>query len=435
MKPLVIDSKGNSYSSRDLDKIAESRLTNFGRENAWFACGGGDRLVSTAFANSILDNQNPILFSQLKTEDRFVQGAVKFLDRTVTSNAGLCAFLSSGSTGIPKIIVHSVSSLKKSALKIVERYPEISGKRFHHFFPSNYMAGILNCTLIPLLSGGSIFLDDQFNFSSSFTTPVRAKEFKAKVAWLSPSMLASINIQASKGRGSFPEWEVVLAATGPLTTSVRDQVLEFSKSKIYNTFGTTESLFISTELEIRKQVDCGSPLSNVSARIMSEDGALCATGSGALYVKSDTVAKYIFQGFETVGGGFDFSEIPVSQDSYVPTGDAATIQNNRIQIEGRNDDIVVLGGLNISLARVESVAREFPQVIEVCAYARFGGTIADLSLYYEASDVDLFSERLFHEFLVEKLGMDDVPRKLFRRNLPRTPSGKVDRMQIRLFED
>jgi len=431
MNPVVIDISGRSLSHFELAKEASSRTNVSLKENSWSLCSAGDRLYSIARTFLLLERDIPTLFCQLDEKDELAKTALQFLQNELGNSRGLCAFLTSGSTGLPKLVVHKVESLRESSRKITQRFPDIAGKRLHHLFPENYMAGILNSTVVPLLTNGSIVIDHRFDFRSSFTLFDRANLFESEYAWLSPSMLSAVTSQALRARNHLPPWLVILSATGPLTQSVRDQSYSAMGIPVFNTFGTTESLFISAELEFSNNVSCGFPLDGVQPSIELLDGRQTHTGSGPLCIKSDTNAQYIFEGFNDFNGGIKFKEMLPYSRNQILTGDLCTISEFGIQITGRTDDVVVLGGFNISLSKVEEAGRRFRNVIEVCAAAPFGGAISDLILYFEtAPDVE-FSEPDFQEYLTSELGFESTPRRLIRMDLPKTANGKVDRVKLR----
>lgn len=431
MKPIVIDLVGRSIGPRQLIEIASSPPYQTLKNNSWTLCAAGDRVYSIARTFLMLENENPTLFCQLSDTDELAQATLHFLQERFGNSGGLCAFLTSGSTGVPKLVVHTVEDLREASRKIIQRFPEVAGKRLHHLFPENYMAGILNSSVIPIISGGTIVLDNRFDFRSSFTLLARAMEHKSEMAWLSPSMLAAMTSQALRGRSVFPPWELILAATGPLSTGARDQGIATSGIPILNTFGTTESLFISAELKPSNEVSCGIPLDGVQASIQIDELTRSQIGSGPLCIESNTTAKYIFQGLKDNEGKISYTEVVPLSLNYILTGDLSIISEQGIHIIGRTDDIVVLGGLNVSLSRVEEVARQFQHILDVCAIAPFGGSIADLILYFEIFPDVEFSERNFHQYLVSELGIESSPRRLVNISLPRTANGKVARQTLR----
>ena len=426
---IVIDSKGNFYNEKDLLNIA----TNFilkSKSNKLTICAKQPRIQTVSIIRHLSELGTNILFTQYTQDHPYVLSASDFLKHNLNiceSNSQLI-FLTSGSTGLPKLVVHKYENLVKAGNKILSRYPNILNSRFHHLFPANYMAGVLNCTIVPFLSKGTILLDDEFNFSSTFTTLDTAEKYKSEIAWLSPSMLKALSISAKKKKTNFSAWKMVLTATGPITTSIRDEAAYRLGCEVKNTYGTTEALFITGEIKMNAEVTCGSTFSKVELRTGNKS-AKYPIGHGEIFCSTDTYASHIFQATKK-DNVIKFKEISHSEQSFIPTGDYGYLQDNNLIVNGRVDDMVVLGGLNISLSGVENCARDYPGVLEVCAIAPYGGNISDLVVMYEDNE-NLVDENKLKLYIVQTLTEELSSIKVRRAKLPRTASGKLDRELIR----
>jgi O-succinylbenzoic acid--CoA ligase len=112
------------------------------------------------------------------------------------------------------------------------------------------------------------------------------------------------------------------------------------------------------------------------------------------------------------------------------TSDIGRLENGKLIVEGRNDDILISGGENISLGAIESALHnQFPKNL----FAAFGvkdsqwGDALHLAIAGDASE----SEVKISEFLAEKFGPAGKPKGfLFLSELPLIGVGKVDRNQL-----
>lgn len=385
---------------------------------------GGFRIISTdnrlglikTFITGIHGNENQIVMG-----DKIASGKLAKLAHKLKTNFGhedgLVAFSTSGSSGEPKIVVHESRALLLAANKIVNRHQVTKGQRFHHLFPENYMAGLLNNILVPSMAQSSVFLDDVFNFSSPFTLLSVAKKFGTTGAWLSPSMIASLSSGTTSGLSAV--WNFAFSATGPLTQSTRDKFHKAAGLSLLNTYGTTEQLFIATETQSSSEITCGLPLKGVSLRQGD------ASGIKSLQVRSDTTAKAVLQWDKSKN---DYEVTWIGFGEYLDTNDLFDINSDELKILGRSDNIVVLGGKNISLEKIEEITKELAFVDDCCAFAQFGGTVADISILCEGqiSNVEMVQLR---EHLRSKLGTSS-PRNILIGKIPRTFSGKPDRQKL-----
>jgi cyclohexanecarboxylate-CoA ligase len=175
------------------------------------------------------------------------------------------------------------------------------------------------------------------------------------------------------------------------------------------------------DLDICAETD-GMPLGPVECRLDLETG-----GVGELLVKGPE----LFVGYIDPG----LNEAAFSGDGYFRTGDLASIDHRgAITIRGRQKDIIVRGGENISAKEVEDVLYAHPLVREVavvampdpvlvervCAFvvpaAGDGPTLADLAAFLDGAGLarQKYPERL--ELVAE---------------LPMTASGKVQKFVLR----
>jgi long-chain acyl-CoA synthetase len=120
-------------------------------------------------------------------------------------------------------------------------------------------------------------------------------------------------------------------------------------------------------------------------------------------------------------------------DGWFRTGDVATIDDDGfVVIVDRIKDLIIRGGENIGCGQVENALLMHPQVIEAVAYAvpddRLGEEVG-CTLHTEA-DIDPDALR---DFLAQHLARFEIPRHIVqtRQPLPRTPSGKLFKRQIR----
>lgn len=124
--------------------------------------------------------------------------------------------------------------------------------------------------------------------------------------------------------------------------------------------------------------------------------------------------------------------------SMVRTNDRGRIRGGRLDVLGRFDDVIISGGLKIDLASVERAAREWPGLA--------GGEIAVVGVPDRdwGSRLVAYAERGPHgdpaapadlaalqDFLAGRIARHEQPRELIMMaRLPRTSSGKVDRLRL-----
>lgn len=120
------------------------------------------------------------------------------------------------------------------------------------------------------------------------------------------------------------------------------------------------------------------------------------------------------------------------------TGDTAEVVDGVVRVTGRADNVIISGGVNISLDRVQAVVRSLPGLSEAVLVAvpddRFGQASAIVTSREASADAD--GDELLLETarraVATALGRPARPARLLRLDtLPVLPSGKPDLVALR----
>jgi 2-aminobenzoate-CoA ligase len=151
-----------------------------------------------------------------------------------------------------------------------------------------------------------------------------------------------------------------------------------------------------------------------------ESGLLAVKGpTGCRYLRlTDQQQKYVRQGWNIPG------------DIYVRDGQGF------FHYQGRNDDMIVCGGINIAAPEIEGVLLEHPAVLEAAVVASpdelhgmVPKAVVVLNRTHQPSD-DLKKE--LQDFVRRELAPYKYPRKIeFMQELPKTSTGKIRRTELR----
>jgi 2-aminobenzoate-CoA ligase len=151
-----------------------------------------------------------------------------------------------------------------------------------------------------------------------------------------------------------------------------------------------------------------------------ESGLLAVKGpTGCRYLRlTDQQQKYVRQGWNIPG------------DIYVRDGQGF------FHYQGRNDDMIVCGGINIAAPEIEGVLLEHPAVLEAAVVASpdelhgmVPKAVVVLNRTHQPSD-DLKKE--LQDFVRRELAPYKYPRKIeFMQALPKTSTGKIRRTELR----
>lgn len=111
--------------------------------------------------------------------------------------------------------------------------------------------------------------------------------------------------------------------------------------------------------------------------------------------------------------------------------DVATINIKNIYIHGRNDDVINVRGHRIGCEEIEKVVMEIDDVIEnavVASNDKIEGNI----IYLFVVSKNKFLNKIINNLIKKNFGIFAVPKKIFYvRELPKTRSGKILRRTLR----
>lgn len=172
----------------------------------------------------------------------------------------------------------------------------------------------------------------------------------------------------------------------------------------------------------------GRPLAGMQIRIVDLDGAvLPAAAEGRLQIRG----PFLFQGYlgrlEETAALFD--------GEWFDTGDLGSIDSDGyLRIAGRTKDVIIRGGENIPVAYVENVLYEHPLVEEVAIVALPHPRLQEIAcaaVVLKGGAELTFTQ--MQQFLAEKgVAKPYWPERLeVVLELPRTPSGKIQKFQLR----
>jgi O-succinylbenzoic acid--CoA ligase len=124
----------------------------------------------------------------------------------------------------------------------------------------------------------------------------------------------------------------------------------------------------------------------------------------------------------------------VDPDGWLHTGDLGRFdERGRLEIIGRKSDTIISGGENVAPAEVEAALLSHPAVADVAVFGRadpeWGEAVVARVVLSDGSAVDATELR---ELCAARLARFKVPKQIeFCPELPRTPSGKLLRRELR----
>ncbi|GAA1997507.1 AMP-binding protein [Microbacterium pumilum] len=269
-------------------------------------------------------------------------GAVSTLPAQVRPGTAVVV-TTSGSSGIPKSVVLSRDALIASALATADRVGEGA---WLLTLPASYVAGmqVLVRSIVadrePAILSGS-FTPQAFAAAALMMVSTERGERIPTFTSLVPAQLTRLLDCAQQDTAvlaALRSFQTILVGGQALPAAVLERA-ESAGARIVRTYGSTETS--------GGCVYDGAPLRGVSIRIID----------GEVQVAGPTLAEGYLGDPDMTDAVFRRS---ADGTRWYLTGDAGLIEDDRLRVRGRIDNVIVSGGVNISLDRVERVVRSIP---------------------------------------------------------------------------
>lgn len=338
------------------------------------------------------------------------------------SSSGKLYLRTSGSTGSPKLVVHSHDKLSKNAQNCVNRWELDGNDRISIPVPIFHMYGLGAAFLPGILAGASI--DFQAN-SNLLKYLQREKDFNPNIAFLTPTFCDTL----LKGRRATREYKFTVVAGDRLKPETFKEY-ESKFGKLVPLYGSTELGAIaaccpkdSSELRMRT---VGQPMSGVQIRVEKNDldGMEKSEDSGEIWCQH----SYGFEGYiDESGKAIDDSNREFKTQDWGRIG-----EEGYLEVLGRCNHSINRDGLLVFFAEVEKEMAKIPGIETVVVVAqgesqRGKGLVAYCVLN---SGVQL-TETEIRTACLEVLPRRAIPDRVeILQSLPLLPNGKIDRQAI-----
>lgn len=272
---------------------------------------------------------------------------------------------------------------------------------FHSF-------GLLAVTLGALV-GATFVLPDRYHPRDSLDVIDRHGVTALVAVPVMLHRITSLPEAEGAGRGSM---RIVLSGGSALGPELGRRVTERFGPVVYDLYGSTEAGWVAVATPEDVAVRPGSvgrPIPGVEVSIVDPDGRGLGPGeSGHIEVRGEG----LFEGYLDAPAG-----------ETVPTGDLGRLdENGFLWVEGRADDLIVVGGENVRPAEIETVVAD----VEGVEVAVGGLRDPEYGHVPAAFVVGTAPEERTLDACRAALASFKVPRRIVRLGgLPRTATGKV----------
>lgn len=340
-------------------------------------------------------------------------------------------YFSSGTTGFPKAILHNHESLMHAAKAEQNHHGQTKDDVFL-CIPPLYHTGAKMHWFGSLLTGGKAVL---LKGTSPKTILQAVSEEHCTIVWLlvpwaQDLLLALDNKELNIADYDLDQWRLMHIGAQPVPPSLIKHWKEYFPNHKYDTnYGLSESIgpgcvHLGVD-NIDKVGAIGKAGYGWETKIIDEQGEPVKQGeTGELAVKGPGVMTCYYRDPRATA--------EVLHDGWLYTGDMAMEdEDGFIFLVDRKKDVIISGGENIYPVQIEDFLRTNEAILDVAVIGLADHRLGEIS----AAIIELkpgveCTEENIQEFC-KKLPRYKRPRKIIFADVPRNPTGKIEKPKLR----
>ncbi|MEV6985864.1 AMP-binding protein [Sphaerisporangium sp. NPDC051017] len=339
----------------------------------------------------------------------------------------------SGSTGLPKIVVLSAGGVDRFMEWAAGRFGIGPGARVLNYAPLNFDLCLLD-VWASLSAGACVELVDPGRAADGSYLAGLCAEREPDVIQAVPMFFRLATEAASRAGRVFPGVREVMFTGDVMPLALLERTAAtFPNARMWNIYGCTEtndSFLHEVTLEEARElgvVPIGRPIEGVHATIVDESGQV-VTGAGA----GELVVATPFQ-----SRGYSEPRLDRERwrDGHFRTGDLVRRdERGLVFLTGRNDHQVKVRGVRTNLQEVERVVLAHPEVLEAAVVAvpdeAAGNVLHAVVRRRPGSGMNGLRLRVHCAAGLPRTAIPGVI-EIVDQALPRTSTGKIDRTSVR----
>ncbi len=334
-------------------------------------------------------------------------------------------FFSSGTTGVPKAIMHSrgtIRALHETLLTTWRLTPDdvvLGGLPFHTIYGLAFNAGSA------IYAGATLVLMDRFHPGEALR---RIEKDRVTTAAFVPAML--IMILNYDGRETFDcsSLRTLYSASAPISEINITRFSEFSGASVICNYGMTEIPGAAVEV-------AGDPHAVGASGKVSPGFQLSIRGADGASLPVGEVGEIAMRGPSQMLGYLDAPDLTAERvrGGWIYSQDQGRLDaDGNVYVLGRMSEMIIRGGLNISPLEIEGALSRHPGVADVAVIGPEDPVLGQIvSAFVVAKSAAPGLDAALREHCEDCLSPPKIPAEfLMTDDIPRNAAGKIDRRAL-----
>jgi cyclohexanecarboxylate-CoA ligase len=339
---------------------------------------------------------------------------------------------SSGTTSRPKGCLHTFNTLACGSRLLAKGFEYTPADVQFGPSPVTHTTGLVTSIILPMMHGAGSHIMESWEPRLGME---QIRQFNCTVAVSATTFLQMLMNEFDPERDDISSMRLWVAAGAPIPgTFVEHAGALFPKMRVLSLYGRTENvtttMCVVSDEPARSVKSDGRPLPLQSVHIVDIDGNEVSRGE-----EGDIAYKGAMHMLEYIGKPTETAEL-FTPDGYSRSGDLGYMdEDGYVRVSGRTKDIVIRGGMNISVRHLEDLLSAHPAVRGVAAVGmpdeRLGETVCGF-LVPAPGHEPLTRVQIKDYLLGEGLAIQKVPERLeIVESLPTTATGKIQKHLLR----
>jgi acyl-CoA synthetase (AMP-forming)/AMP-acid ligase II len=345
-------------------------------------------------------------------------------------NAVKLLIYTSGTTGKPKGVLHSHNTLSSELAAIASFWSLSASDVIFMPSPVTHVTGYLYALEAALTIGCQVVLVDRWDADQAVTL---IKRHRASVCIGATPFLVELTNAAVRRAERLPSLRRFVTGGAPVPPQAINRANEhFANCLAFRVYGSSEvptvSLGIATRKDLVLAATSEGKVVNNEVRIVDAANRVLLPGrAGEICVRGPEVMLGYTDAVST--------EDAFDTDGFFHTGDLGVLTNDGVlTIVGRQKDMIIRGGENISPKEIEDSLHRHPLILEVAVVAiphpRLGESVCACIICAGDATIDVANVAAFLDD--QSMAKQKWPERIeLMAEFPRTASGKIQKNVLR----